>query len=85
MLDFFEVVEGAVENSPEEKAAGRKSHEEGDDKFYQGDYFEHGLLLLRRLKSPLLPLFPKGELSKTSQSITPLFQRGARGDLIVIV
>jgi hypothetical protein len=37
VLDIFEIVKGAVENSPEQKAASRKSHEKGHDKFYQRD------------------------------------------------
>jgi hypothetical protein len=34
VLDFFDVVEGSGENSPKEKAASRKSHQEGYDEFY---------------------------------------------------
>jgi hypothetical protein len=37
VLDIFEIVERAVENSPEEKAASRKPHEKGNDEFYQHD------------------------------------------------
>jgi hypothetical protein len=37
VLDFFEIVEGSVKNSPEEKTTGRKPHEEGNDEFYQRD------------------------------------------------
>jgi hypothetical protein len=37
VLDFFDIVEGSVKNSPEEKAASRKPHQEGDDEFYQRD------------------------------------------------
>ena len=39
MLDFLQVIEGAIWNSPEEKAAGRKSHQERDDEIDQHDCF----------------------------------------------
>jgi hypothetical protein len=44
MLDLFEILERSVENSPEEKAASRKSHQEGDDELNQRDQLEHLLL-----------------------------------------
>jgi hypothetical protein len=46
VLDFFDVIEGSGENSPEEKAASGEPHQEGYDEFYQRDYFEHGPSLI---------------------------------------